>query len=75
MGGRPSTVQQTGLGQDKGAGADRCRAASSLDAGAQVIQHPLGRLLEDGIAADHDHRIEHPLIELLGADTQATGGA
>ncbi|MNR29804.1 hypothetical protein D3C85_1472130 [compost metagenome] len=31
--------------------------------------------MEDGIAADHDHRIEHPLVERLGADAQATGGA
>ncbi|MNF79695.1 hypothetical protein D3C84_619130 [compost metagenome] len=73
--GRPTSFKQTRLGQHKGAGTDRRRTPCGLDAAAQVIQYPLGRLLENGIAADHDHRVEHPLTKRLGTNAQTTGGA
>ncbi|MNX74389.1 hypothetical protein D3C86_1058260 [compost metagenome] len=74
VGGGPPSVEQAGLGHDERPGADRRRTACSVDAGPQVIQHGLGRLFDDGVATDHDHRVEHAPVECLGADAQAAGG-
>ncbi|MCY1360629.1 hypothetical protein D9M69_472630 [compost metagenome] len=74
VGGGPPSVEQAGLGHDERPGADRRRAACRIDTGPQVIQHGFGRLFDDRVAADHDHRVEHALVECLGADAQTAGG-
>ncbi|MNI27410.1 hypothetical protein D3C73_811450 [compost metagenome] len=75
VGGGPPSVEQAGLGHDERPGADRRGAARAVDAGLQVLQHGLGRLFDDRVAADHDDGVEHAPVEGLGANAQATRSA
>ena len=77
VGGGAATVEQAGVGEREGAGADREHAGAAAAGGAQGGQGLRGRRLEQGGVAGDDDRVgpAQGAEPGLRADPEAAGGA